>query len=255
MNIKQDRWDAQHYKKHSKGQYQKGISAIKNLHLQGNEYVLDIGCGDGRITTEIAQQVPNGHVLGIDISENMINEAKKSFGDIHNLEFQCDDAIAFTHNNKFDVIVSFSTFHWIKDQLSALKNIYQILKPDGQLHITASTPHKSPICSVYEREKWQKLLHLKEKSYFPKTVEDFTNMLEKCGFKHIDVTIDVSSRLFANKKELFNWAYAWVPHSTGFAEDKAKEFAHDIVKSIATANKPGELILETRHLDVWAKKG
>lgn len=49
-----DRWDAQHYKKHSKGQYQRGIAAIEKLNLQGNEHVLDIGCGDGRITAKIA---------------------------------------------------------------------------------------------------------------------------------------------------------------------------------------------------------
>lgn len=46
-----------------------------------------------------------------------------------------------------------------------------------------------------------------------------------------------------------------VPYSTGFVEEQAKEFTHDIVKSVAATNKPGKLMLETRHLDVWAKKG
>jgi trans-aconitate methyltransferase len=50
---------------------------ILKLAIKGNERVLDIGCGDGTITAEIAKQLPNGSVLGIDNSKEMIHFARK----------------------------------------------------------------------------------------------------------------------------------------------------------------------------------
>jgi len=253
MNVK-DRWDAKYYKKHSAGQYKSGIDFIDKQEWNGDESVLDVGCGDGRTTAEIAKCVPNGYVLGIDASQNMIDEAKKSFKDVKNLEFECIDAAKFSSDKKFDQVVSFSVFHWIKDQLAALKNIYNVLKPDGLLYIKMGAYHKGPVTEVYEGKKWSSFWEGKEETYFPQTVERFKDMLEKCGFKNIDVKPKISSRCFQSKDEIFNWAFAWVPHFTGLPIDKAKEFTNDIVDSICVANKPGELILEIKIFECYGQK-
>ena len=66
-----DFWNAQHYKKHSEGQHTEGVRIVQELPLNGDENILDFGCGDGRTTAEIAKRVSNGFVLGIDISQNI----------------------------------------------------------------------------------------------------------------------------------------------------------------------------------------
>lgn len=119
---KNDKWNAQHYKQHSEGQFNRGINVVYGIQFRGNENILDIGCGDGRITAEIAKQVPQGHVVGVDISPNMITEAKKSFENMKNVEFKCLDATAFLSDKQFDLAVSFSAFHWVKNQSDALIN-------------------------------------------------------------------------------------------------------------------------------------
>ena len=60
------------------------------LALKGNERVFDIGCGDGKVTAEIAKQLPNGSVLGIDKSEEMIRFAQENFPSkkYNNLSFE-----------------------------------------------------------------------------------------------------------------------------------------------------------------------
>ena len=62
---------------------------IAQLKLKGDERILDIGCGDGKITAEISSLVPNGSVLGIDSEPDMIKFALSKFStsNFSNLEF------------------------------------------------------------------------------------------------------------------------------------------------------------------------
>ena len=72
-------WDAKDYAKNSQNQFQWAKELIPKLKLQGNEALLDIGCGDGKITAEIAKALPNGKVVGIDSSPEMIKLSKNHF--------------------------------------------------------------------------------------------------------------------------------------------------------------------------------
>ncbi|MDR2870610.1 MAG: class I SAM-dependent methyltransferase, partial [Deferribacteraceae bacterium] len=65
------------YKKASAHQEDWGKRLISELNLQGNEAVLDLGCGDGRVTAQLAELLPNGRVIGIDASKGMIESAKR----------------------------------------------------------------------------------------------------------------------------------------------------------------------------------
>lgn len=70
-------FDGEKYKKASKYQKEWGNSLIGELSLGGNETVLDLGCGAGSLTEQLAQIVPDGSVLGIDGSARIIESAKK----------------------------------------------------------------------------------------------------------------------------------------------------------------------------------
>ena len=249
-----DNWNAEYYKKHSQGQFKRGISTLQEIKLHGNEHILDVGCGDGRITAEFAKKVPQGSVLGIDISPNMIAEAKKSFGDIKNLAFQCVDAAVFASDKKFDLAVSNATFHWIKDQTGALKNIYNHLKPGGKLIIKMTALHKGPVSQVQESQKWVALLSTKEQTHFPQTIESFSDMLKQCGFNNIDVKLNIVLQTFPGKEDLFNVLFAWVPHFTGLPDDKAREFTQDVVETVCNTRQDGQIIVETALLDARAIK-
>ena len=71
MNMNTYEFDGEKYKKASRHQREWGNSLITELSLCGNEAILDLGCGDGGLTEELAQSVPNGNVLGIDASAGM----------------------------------------------------------------------------------------------------------------------------------------------------------------------------------------
>jgi trans-aconitate methyltransferase len=128
-------WNAQDYAKNSQNQFQWAKELIPKLKLQGKEALLDIGCGDGKITAELARCLPDGRVVGVDSSEKMINLAKSSFPskDYPNLSFQVMDARKLTFQSEFDRAFSNAALHWIVDQKAVLDGVQRSLKPGGRL--------------------------------------------------------------------------------------------------------------------------
>ncbi len=249
-----DRWNAQQYKNNSAPQFNWGMQQIEKLDLRGDEQVLDIGCGDGRLTAEIAKRVPKGSVLGVDVSANMIDEAQKTFSHIKNLAFVCSDATAFSADKKFDVVVSFAAFHWIKDQRSVLQNIFQTLKPGGFLFISMSMG--SPIMSeTFADPQWRSYLH--EETFFPHTPQSLEVLLKDVGFKNVTTElVTACNRTFATKESLFQWIMTILPASTNgyLSQEKMSEFANDVIIKVIARSKPDELSLGGGRLLAWAKK-
>ena len=81
-------WNAELYREHSSLQQAMAAEVLQAIKLTSSDRVLDIGCGDGRITSEIARRVPNGCVVGVDASSNMIELASQNIRP--NLHFKDD---------------------------------------------------------------------------------------------------------------------------------------------------------------------
>ena len=129
------RWDAAEYARNSAAQQGWALELIEKLDLSGRECVLDLGCGDGKVSAEIAQRVPAGHVLGLDSSVDMIALSRRSFpsSEYHNLGFQHGDARALEFDACFDVVFSNATLHWVKDHGPVLRGAARSLRPGGRI--------------------------------------------------------------------------------------------------------------------------
>jgi len=130
-------WNAAQYAKHSSLQAAMAAETLALLKFRGDERVLDVGCGDGRITAGIADLVPRGSVLGVDPSADMIAHASGLFGSggtqaRPNLRFEIADARSLPYHAEFDVLVSFNALHWVPEQTLALQGIRAALKPTGR---------------------------------------------------------------------------------------------------------------------------
>ena len=124
-------FDGEKYQKAPKHQQEWGNSLVSELTLNGNEAILDLGCGDGRITEQLALLVPDGKVVGIDASIGMIETAMQRARD--NLTFIQLDINSLDYQNTFDVIFSNAALHWIKDHKKLLANSYSTLRDNGIL--------------------------------------------------------------------------------------------------------------------------
>jgi trans-aconitate 2-methyltransferase len=164
-------WNAVAYDRHSKPQFHWGQKVLGQLSLRGDELVLDAGCGSGRLTRILAEGLPRGCVVGLDLSRNMVQHARQNLADLGGrVAFVAADLTALPFDRCFNGIVSTAAFHWVLDHDALFANLFAALRPNGWLHAQcgggpnlarlrarvselASTPEFSPWLGSF-REPW-----------------------------------------------------------------------------------------------------
>lgn len=107
-----------------------------------NEKVLDVGCGSGATAVPLARAVaPKGQVIGIDISEPMLEAARERCQGIGQVRFENTDAqIHSFPNSMYDLLVSRFGVMFFSDPYAAFKNLARALRPNGRLHFVCWAP-------------------------------------------------------------------------------------------------------------------
>lgn len=126
-------WNATDYSANSTAQTRWARDLLASLALSGSETVLDIGCGDGRITAEIAARLGTGRVLGVDLSREMIDLARRTWSGVRGLEFRVMDAARLDLGERFDVAFSNAALHWVADHPAVLSAVRGCLVGGGRI--------------------------------------------------------------------------------------------------------------------------
>jgi len=124
-------WDAASYDAISAPQQAWGASVVGRLELQGNETVLDAGCGSGRVTEMLLERLPHGHVVAVDGSPSMAELARERL-DRERVEVICSDLLELQLEERLDAAVSTATFHHIFDHDTLFARIRAVLRPGAQ---------------------------------------------------------------------------------------------------------------------------
>lgn len=114
-----------------------GLAAMQRAGVKPGEQVLDVGCGCGQTSLELAQRVgPSGAVVGIDISQPMLARARERQTElgVKNLEFLNADAQTYPFaQGRFDLVFSRFGVMFFTDPVAAFANLRTALRPEGQL--------------------------------------------------------------------------------------------------------------------------
>ena len=183
-------WNAPEYARIAGLQEAMAAEVLALLDLKGSERVLDLGCGNGKVTAEIAARVPEGGVVGVDSSAEMIAFASDHFAPAlrPNLRFETADIRHLPFREEFDLVVSFNALHWIPQQDVALRSILSALKPDGsaQLRLVPSGKRKSLENVIEETRlspKWAGYFQQFRDPYLHLTPEQYTGLAEQNGLR------------------------------------------------------------------------
>jgi trans-aconitate methyltransferase len=132
------KWNPEDYARNSDAQLKWAQELRQNLNLQGNESVLDVGCGDGKITADFATTLPRGRVTGVDSSPEMIAYATRTYASKQypNLSFACVDARSLDFDQEFDLCFSNATLHWVDNHQAFLNGASRSLRRGGRLVIS-----------------------------------------------------------------------------------------------------------------------
>ena len=166
-------WNAADYAANSAAQHAWARELIAKLELGGREHILDAGCGDGKVTAEIARALPCGSATGIDASPQMIEFARTAFprSQCPNLEFHVMDARRIRFDRQFDLIFSNAALHWVDDHQAFLRGAAAGLRSGGRLIVSCGGRGNAQDVFVALRpelrlKRWRGFFRGMEKPYF-----------------------------------------------------------------------------------------
>ena len=130
-------------------------------HLRTDHRVLDVGCGPGNITADLATHVPDGSVVGIDLSEEVIARATSQYASQSNVAFRVDDVYHLdAPDGSFDVVYAHQVLQHLHDPVAALGEMRRVLAPEGRLAVReADFAAFFWFPAVAALEKWMALYH------------------------------------------------------------------------------------------------
>ena len=96
--------------------------------------VLDLGCGQGILSAKLASLLPDANIVGLDLSEKMIEIAKSNISNPH-ITFQVDDYYSYNPDKKFDLIICFDAYPHFIDKEGFVKKSVDLLFNNGRLII------------------------------------------------------------------------------------------------------------------------
>ncbi len=239
-------WDAQDYERNSAQQRLWAQELIGKLALRGDEAVLDVGCGDGKITAEIAAGLTAGRVLGVDLSAEMIALAQARFpARIYpNLRFQQADANRLLFENEFDLAFSNATLHWLLDPFPALQGMARSLKPGGRILLQMGGKGNADELVAIADE----IMHLPEWSpYFAGfefpwglySPEQYRDWLLNASLQPTRLELIPKDMTHPGKAGLAGWVRTtWLPYTQRLPEEKRSAFVDVLVETYTAGHPP-----------------
>jgi trans-aconitate 2-methyltransferase len=124
-------WDAATYDRVSGPQVEFARAVLDRLDLDGDETVLDAGCGSGRVTQMLLERLPRGHVVAVDQAPSMVEHAREALGDRATV-FRAE-LTELELDRPVDVVFSNAVFHWVPDHDRLFQRLFAALRPGGRL--------------------------------------------------------------------------------------------------------------------------
>jgi trans-aconitate methyltransferase len=208
-------------------QHLNAIELLTYLKVTTCSNVLDLGCGTGLFTSEIAGKFcPGGVVLGLDISPEMIDFAVRKRGGLPNLSFAIadvrdsstlpDDALKVLRSVRFDFVFSNYVFHWFDFKIDfprVMAFVGSLLRPSGRVAFRFSSDRTfselfDMACKLAHEKPWR--------AFFPRGFEHpqlptkFTVSETMAGISdwQFKVTESTAFRRFTRSNELASWIHA-----------------------------------------------
>jgi trans-aconitate 2-methyltransferase len=204
MNVGPVEWDAETYERVSDPQYEWGLEVLNRMQLAGDEYVMDAGCGSGRVTEKLLERLPRGRVLAVDASESMIEKAREKLGD--RVDYLVADLAELELSEPVDVVFSTATFHWISDHDRLFGRLHDALAPGGRLHAQCGgvgnvREHAEAIVRVAQRPEFAPYFADMKVLWNFASPEETERRLDGAGFTDVDAWLQPKPVLPENPRE------------------------------------------------------
>ena len=231
MNTGPREWDAQTYDRVSDPQYHWGLEVLDRLDLKGDEFVMDAGCGSGRVTAKLLEKLPGGRVLCVDASESMIEVAREAIGD--RADYLVTDLAELEVDEPVDLTFSTATFHWLPDHDRLFSRLHAAIRPGGRLVAQCGgagnvAEHAKNIVAVATRPEFAE--HFQDMSIMWNfaTPEETEERLKGAGFDQVRSWLE-NKPVQPDDPYAFTTTVTMGPHLGRLPEEKRRAFAEAVL--------------------------
>lgn len=246
-------WDPQGFDATSKWAKFSAYEVLDNVVWSGDEIILDVGTGDGKICAFMASKVVNGKVFGIDPSREMIAFANKNYPveKYSNLRFEVGTAITYQPTESYDLITSFTALHLEPNQERVFQNFANWLKPTGRLLL--KFPNGDGFADALEETtllpQWSQYFEKYQSGWFFHTKEDYEKFLSDAGLQIVCIENQILDECYDTPMELANAVRFWLPHLQNLPLEKQDFFLEDLIRIFLNKVPPEPLSGMVHHYE------
>lgn len=254
-------FDGKKYQAASTHQKEWGAKLIHELSISGTERILDLGCGDGALTLQLAALVPQGSVVGIDASCGMIETANSHRAE--NLSFEVHDINDLDFENEFDIVFSNAALHWVKNHEALLGNAFRSLKNGGILKCNFAGDGNCAnffcvVKNAIRLPQFARYFSAFEWPWYMPSVEEYEKLVLGIPFAKSRVRGENADRFFADAQTMIKWIDqpSLVPFMKLLPVEHKEDFRRVVIDGmiLKTCQTDGRCFETFRRIDVFAKK-
>lgn len=208
-------WNSSEYHRLSGPQVSWGKKVLARLRLRGDELLLDAGCGTGRLTADLLQALPNGRVVALDVSLNMVRSAgeylQPQFG--QRVQVLAADLLDLPFENAFDGIVSTAAFHWVLDHDRLFRGLFQSLCPGGWLQAQCGGgPNIGRLVkrmdTLAQSEKFAPFLATFPSPWLYQDAEGAAVAMRRAGFVEVETSVESAPTIMNDRRHYMEFVRA-----------------------------------------------
>ncbi|HKJ38727.1 MAG TPA: methyltransferase domain-containing protein, partial [Anaerolineales bacterium] len=227
------------------------------VDVRENLKTIDLGCGTGNLTRELADKLPNSHVTGLDASPQMLDAARAASISTPNLVFEQGDQSTLT--GEWDLIFSNAALQWSENHTELIPYLFDKLNPGGQMAVQIPSNHNHVSHQIYrqtaEEDMFKFILQGYQRFAPVLSIDDYARILFNCGAEDIIVFEKIYPHVLENADAVVEWisGTALVPYFERLGEHK-NAFVKSIREKMRTAMPDSPVFYPFRRILFSARK-
>ena len=202
------RWNPGQYMKFENERSQPFYDLLKLIHPVERPYLLDLGCGDGKLTQVAHQKLHAERTLGIDSSQEMLAKAARL--QTPGLFFQERDIQTFQPEQKSHIILSNAALQWVPDHQKLFSTLTSLLEPGGQIAIQMPMNQNYPTHQLayelaLEEPYRSSLVQHARPAENVLEMEDYAALLDKLDFESQIVRMQIYVHYLTSTASVVEW--------------------------------------------------
>lgn len=260
-------WDPDLYNRFQRYRAEPVAWIFERLAFKPDDVILDLGCGDGENTVELARRVPQGQVTGLDSSPAMLARASALHAKLpqelqNRVSFVAGDFGTITAEREYSILFSNAALQWSRDHREVLNRWFRALKPEGRMVVQVPSNHletaQTTLGALAGEAPWcDSVGGLATPSHSVESPENYRAMLEAIGFVRVDCYYHTFEHQMENPAAIveFSRATALRPFLERLEPERHEEFVAEYTRRLELAyGTRGPLIFHFRRLFLWASR-